>query len=99
MSYQLGSAITLSVAPTYTATDRKGFTEGIAVPQTSTRSLSMNGSANLNIPIGRKGTLTGFLGKNFNADHRINYNSGVPDNQPRVEIDYWSGSLALSWDL
>jgi len=99
MSYQLGSAITLSVTPIYTATDRKGFTEGIAVPQTSTRSLGMNGSANLNIPIGRKGTLTGFLGKTFNADHRINYNSGVPDSQPRVEIDFWSGSLALSWDL
>jgi len=99
MSYSLAQALSLSVIPTYTATDRKGITEGVAVPQTSTRALSMMGSANLNIPVGRKGQLTGNLSKNFNADHRINYTAGVPDNQPRVETDFWSGFLQLSWDL
>jgi hypothetical protein len=99
MTYSLGSALSVSIIPTYTATDRKGVTEGIVVPQSATRALALNGSANLNIPIGRKGQLSGYLGKNFNADHRISYTSGVPDNQPVVETDFWSGSLQLSWDL
>lgn len=99
MTYSLGQALSLSVTPTYTATDRKGITDGVAVPQNATRSLGLTGSANLNIPIGTRGQLTGNLGKNFNADHRINYTSGVPDNQPRVETDFWYGTLQLSWNL
>jgi hypothetical protein len=99
MNYSLAQALSFSVTPTYSATDRKGITEGVAVPQTATRALSLAGSANLNLPIGRRGQLTGSLSKNFNADHRINYTSGVPDNQPRVETDYWSGTLQLSWNL
>jgi hypothetical protein len=99
MSYSLARALSLSVTPTYTATDRKGFTNGIAVPQSATRSLIMSGTANLNVPIGRKGELTGNLSRNFSADHRIGYTSGVPDNQPHVETDFWSGNLQLSWQL
>jgi hypothetical protein len=99
MNYSLASALSISISPTYTATDRRGITEGVAVPQSETRALSLMGSANLNVPIGRRGQLTGNLSKNFNADHRINYTSGVPDNQPSVETDFWSGSLQLSWNL
>lgn len=99
MTYSLGQALSFSVTPIYTATDRKGIIDGVAVPQTATRALGLTGSANLNVPIGRRGQLTGSLSKNFNADHRISYTSGVPDNQPRVETDFWSGGLQLSWEL
>src|SRR5205823_7375985 len=59
MNYRLGPGLSLSVSPTYNATDRKGITEGVAVPQSATRQLAIAGSADLNIPIGRKGQLSG----------------------------------------
>jgi len=99
MTYSLGQALSLSVIPTYTATDRNGISDGAAVKQSATRTLNLSGAANLNFPIGRKGQLTGSLSRNFNADRRIAYISGAPDNQPATEYDFWSGRLQLSWDL
>ena len=61
--------------------------------------LSFTGGANLNLPIGRSGLLTGTINRSFSADRTTTYRNGVPQPSPVAEQDYWNGSLQLSWEL
>ena len=56
-------------------------------------------SANVNLPIGTRGRLSGTLNRNFQANRTVDYVQGVPESGPVGESDYWQGSLQLSWDM
>ena len=90
-------ALSLTVTPEYQASDRIGTVNGLATPQRSGRTLLMSGGANLNLPVGRSGHISGNLRRTFRDDRSTSYASGVPQPQPRAETDYWNGQLLFSW--
>ena len=59
--------ISFSLTPEYIATDRTGTNNGNEVPTRSSRRLNLAGNANLRIPLGKKGELTGSIGRNFSS--------------------------------
>jgi len=99
LTYTPAPALSLNISPVYSAYDRKSISEGVSLPQRTTRSLNFSGGANLNIPIGRTGQLTGHLDRSFRSDRTTTYVSGVPNSPPTAEFDYWTGNLQLSWSL
>jgi len=99
IGYSPWPALTLSFRPGYFATDRAGTTNGVQVPQRSSRTLDFAGGAYINWPIGAKGSLRGDISRTYRAERTTTYTSGVPQPSPRSEIDSWNGSLQLSWQL
>jgi hypothetical protein len=74
-----------------------GTVNGIEVPQRNNGTLDFSGGANINVPVGRKGTLRGDIGRTYRAERTTTYASGVPKETPLSEVDYWNGSLQLTW--
>jgi hypothetical protein len=100
MSYTPSPAISLSFQPDYLVNDRSGTDEnGNLEPTRSARTLNFSGGANLNIPLGQRGRLSGDIRRTFQSNRSLGYTNGVPDPAPRGETDYWQGSLQLSWDM
>lgn len=99
IAYSPSPALSLSFRPGYFAADRVGTAKGVQVPQRSTRTLDFSGGANINWPVGSKGALRGDIARTYRAERTTTYTSGVPQFSPRSEIDYWNGSLQLSWQL
>ncbi len=99
IGYAPSSAVSLSFDPRYYAADRTGTVNGVQVPQRASRSLDFSGGANINWPVGSKGQLRGNIRRSYRADRAATYASGLPQFTPRSEIDYWNGSLQLSWHL
>jgi hypothetical protein len=99
LNYSPSQSLSLSIRPEFSSFDRNGITDGVPVPQRSTRTLNFSGGASLNLPVGRRGQLTGSLARTYRADRTVTYVSGAPDNRPRSEIDYWNGSINFSWTL
>ncbi len=99
ISYTPTPAFALTLQPDYQANDRSGTLNGEEVPQRRSRTLNFSGGASLNMPIGRRGRLTGDIRRSYRADRSITYASGVANASPRSETDFWNGSLQLSWDL
>ncbi len=99
ITYAPSTALSLSLRPEYQATDRNGTVSGVETPQRSNRRLNFSGGANLNVPVGGKGLLTGSIQRSYNADRSITYESGLPVPSPRSETDFWNGSLQFSWQL
>ncbi len=96
-SYMPSPVFSLTISPQYQATDRQGSVGGGLVPQTSTRGLNFAGGANLNLPIGGKGRLTGDVTRTFRTDRTINYTgSSASATKP---TDFWGGNLELTWQL
>lgn len=99
VSYTPAPAFSLSLTPRYRAGERIGTLDGEEVPVRGDRSLHLDGSANLNLPVGRKGRLTGNIGRSYRAERRLTYTSGVLQPSPRSEDDFWNGALQFSWQL
>jgi hypothetical protein len=99
ISYTPTPALSITIRPDFTSSERQSINEGVAVPQRESRNLTFSGGANLNLPVGRRGQLTGSLSRTFRSDRTTNYVSGVPDLRPVSEIDYWVGNLEFSWSL
>jgi hypothetical protein len=99
IAYSPSPALSVSFRPGYFAADRAGTTNGVQVPQRTTRTLDLSGGANINWPIGSKGSLRGDIARSYRAERTTTYTSGIPQPSPRSEIDYWNGSLQLSWQL
>lgn len=99
IAYSPSPVISLNFAPKYFAADRAGTVNGVQVPERSSRSLDFSGGANINWPIGRKGALRGDIARTYRAERTTTYASGVALSSPRSEVDYWNGSLQLSWQL
>ncbi len=99
IAYTPSPAISLTFAPSYFAADRTGTVNAVQVPQRASRSLSFSGGANINRPVSRKGVLRGDIRRSYRADRSTTYSSGVPQSSPRSELDFWNGSLQLSWQI
>jgi hypothetical protein len=99
INWALTPDVSFRITPQYLATDRTGTSNGNAVPTRSSRGLRLSGGANLKIPLGKKGELSGSIGRTFTSDRTTTYQSGVPQLSPVAEQDYWNGVLNLSWEL
>ena len=99
MTYTPAPVISLTIRPEYTTIDRKAISEGVATPQRASRTLNFSGGAHLNLPVGRRGQLTGGFDRTFRSDAITTYTSGAPSTAPTAEYDYWTGNLQLSWSL
>lgn len=97
IAYTPTPAISFSFRPNYYAADRIGTVNGAQVPQRTNRTLDFSGGANLNVPVGRKGTLRADVARTYRAERSTTYASGVAQPSPRSEIDFWNGSVQLSW--
>jgi hypothetical protein len=92
-------AVSITITPVYSLDTRKNVVDGALVPQLSSKSLDFSGSANLDIPVGRRGRITGNIARETDASRRVTYPSGVAVYEPRVETDFWTGTLTLTWSL
>jgi hypothetical protein len=99
VQYNPFTGIGLNFEPAFRAHERDGSLSGTTLPQRRSRSLNFIGSATLNIPVARRGLLSGSLGQTYFADRTITYASGSPAPSPRSEIDFWNSSLQFSWRL
>ena len=97
--YSPSPAISFSFRPTYYSTQRLGTQNGIEVPSRTDGALEFSGSANINIPVGRKGTLRGDIGRTYTATRSTTFSSGIPEASPRGEVEHWNGSLQLTWNF
>jgi hypothetical protein len=99
LTYAPSNVVAFTFEPKYYANDRSGTVNGLQVPQRSSRSLDFSSGANLNWPVGAKGLLRGDIHRTYRADRSATYSSGLAQFSPRSELDYWNGSLQLSWQL
>lgn len=99
ITYSPSQVLSLSLRPEYLATDRLGTVNGVESQERSTRRLNFSGGANLNVPVGSKGLLTGSIQRSYNAERTITYADGLAEPAPRSETDFWNGSLQFSWQL
>lgn len=97
IAYSPSPAVAFTFRPTYYATERLGTVDGVELPQRKNATLDFSGGANVNLPVGRKGTLRGDVARTYRAERTLTYAAGVERSTPRSEIDYWNGSLQLSW--
>ena len=99
VTYSPVQAFSLSLAPEYVASDRNGTVNGVESPTRRSRRLNLSGFANLNLNIGRRGQLSGNVGRTFYTERATTYRNGVPQATPLSEQDYWNGFLQFSWEL
>ena len=100
LTYTPSPAFSLSITPDFGADERDGSQSGALVPTSATRRLFFRGGANLNLPLGSKGRLTGDVGRTYAADRAIKYTNGVvSESLSRSGGDFWNGSLQISWEL
>jgi hypothetical protein len=97
--WTVSRGLSLKLLPEYLASDRTGTTNGVETPTRTTRRLAFAGGANLDIALGTRGHLLGDINRQFSDDRSTTYRSGVPQPSPLATQDYWTGSLALTWDL
>ena len=89
-------ALSLSLSPDYQQYDRSSRTAAGTMPQSRQRTLNFSGGATLNLRVGGGGRLTGNISRSYNASRTISYAANAGPS-PRSQLDYWNGSLQLSW--
>lgn len=99
ISYTPIPTLSLTLQTDYFGTEREGTSNGRIVPQRTNRSLNFSGGANLNVPLGAKGRLTGNISRSARADRNTQFQSGVPQPSPSSRTDFWNGRLAVSWGM
>ena len=99
IAYTPSPAIAFSVEPAYFSSDRSAAANGVVAPQRANRSLSVSAGANINWSISKNGLLRGDIHRAYRADRTTTYSSGLPQATPRSQIDFWTGSLQLSWHI
>jgi hypothetical protein len=97
--YTASQALTLSLNPSYYYRSNGGRLRGVTTLQRADRTLSLQASANVNAPVGRKGRLTGTISRAVNDQGTTEYTSGRPGNTRGSETDFWQGTLQFSWKL
>jgi len=97
IQYSPMPTISFTLTPAFRSGGRNGTLNGVSTPQSLDRRLDLLGSANLNFPIGTRGTLSGSIGRTYNAERQTTFPSGVPSPSPRSAQDYWTGALQFSW--
>jgi hypothetical protein len=99
VNYSPTPLVSLTLTPEYQTTSRSQTVDGVIVPQRSNRTLTFSGGANVNIPVGQRGRLTGSLRRTYRGDRSTGYVDGLPIVSPRSEVDYWNGSMNFTWDF
>ena len=101
LAYTPGPALSFYVQPDYATTERDaaGAESGTLVPTSTDRSLNFSAGANLNLPLGAKGRLTGDILRTYRGYRSIGYNGGEAVVGSLSGSDYWNGSLQVSWEL
>lgn len=99
ISYRPSSAIAIVLTPDYTGSSRSGTTNGIETKQREDRRVNFTGSVQLDLPLSRKGRLSGRVGRTYSDQRSTTYQSGVGTLSPRSENDFWNGHLELTWAL
>jgi hypothetical protein len=99
VNYAPSHVLSITLSPEYQANDRRQTLNDQLVPQRQSRALNFTGGANINLPVGRRGRITGTLRRTYRGDRSTTYASGIANPSPRGEIDYWNGSLNFAWDL
>jgi hypothetical protein len=99
LAYTPSPTLSFFVQPDYLAGQRDASQAGTLAPTRTSRTLNFSAGANLNLPLGSKGRITGDILRTYRADRSINYTGGTPLSQPRTESDFWNGSLQISWEL
>lgn len=100
ISYTPVAGFSLLLAPEYLANNRSSAQNGALQPQQLGHTLDFSGGASLNIPLGARGHLSGSILRTFRDDRTVSYaTNGTPQPSPRTSVDFWNGSLNLSWDL
>lgn len=97
--YSPTPAVSFSLEPDYRADVRSGTSNGVSAKQRDDRRLHMAGSVDLNLRLGRKGTLAGNIARNYDDSRSTTFANGVGSLSPRAITDYWNGSLTLTWQL
>lgn len=97
--YSPTPTVSFSLEPDYRADVRSGTTNGVSAKQRDDRRLSMGGNVDLNLKVGRKGTIAGNIARNFDDARSTSYTNGVGTLSPRAITDYWNGSLTFTWQL
>jgi hypothetical protein len=98
-TYTPTPGISFTVAPDYYATGRKNTVDGRLQPQRSDTSFNFAGGANVNVPVGSRGRLTGTLNRTYRTSSAVTWVRSTPQEQPGVPQDYWNGNLVFSWEL
>jgi hypothetical protein len=91
--------LSINLQTEYLANERVTITDEALVPQRDNATLNFSGGGTLNLPLGRKGTLSGDLSRSYRADRSTLFQAGVPQLPARSEFDYWNGRLELTWQL
>jgi hypothetical protein len=98
VSYQPFPGLSLNLQPDFLASQNLAAQSGVLSPTRTSRTLNFSGGASLNVPLGTQGRLTGDILRSYRADRTTSYSSlGV--SSPLNEIDFWNGSLQLSWQM
>ena len=92
-------ALSFTITPDYLASDNTGTSNGVEVPTHRSRRLNMSGRANLNVTLGRKGMLSGNIGRSFSSSRTTTFLNGLPLASPLSQTEIWNGLLQLSWEL
>ncbi len=104
-NYQLGTKVTwtpvngvaLAIEPRYRVGRRYGTANGVAVLQRDNGNLTFTGSANLNLNIGKRGRLTGSVGRSYQDDLTNTY--GTSSSVVKSQFDQWTSNLQFTWRL
>lgn len=99
ITYAPSPAISFSLEPDYRSNVRSGTTNGVSAKQREDQRLTVAGRVDLNLRLGRKGTVTGSIARNFDDSRSTTYTEGVGSASPRSITDYWNGGLTLTWQL
>jgi hypothetical protein len=99
VAYRPFEAVGIHVEPRYQANDRSGTSNGVQSKQRADRRLELGGGVDLNLRVGRKGQLSGRVGRTYTDSRTTTYQDGIGTLTPRSETDFWNGSLQLSWSL
>ncbi|MBI5170892.1 MAG: hypothetical protein HZA61_15490 [Candidatus Eisenbacteria bacterium] len=99
ISYRPSSALAVVLTPDYSANERSGTTNGVETKQRDDKRVNFTGSVQLDLPISRKGRLTGRIGRTYSDQRSTTYTSGVGQLSPRAENDFWNGRLEMTWAL
>jgi len=105
-SYLLGAriaytpfrALSFSLSPNYQQYDRATRTSAGTVPQNRQQGLNFSGGANLNLPVGDRGRLTGDIRRTYTSSRNTSYTAGAV-RSPLSQSDFWNGTLLFSWSL
>ena len=97
--YQPAPALGIHLEPRYTSSERSGTVNDVQTKERTDKHLDFSGGVDLNWKVGRKGQLTGRVGRTYSDTRTINYQNGVGTLTPRSETDFWNGNLQLSWNL